>query len=155
MVLENMRFECQSINQTLPFCSEFPPCSRNDIKNSILPSSIGLQNFFLNGLADFWKYFPVFLRVPHIRLNIGPAVNLTVRQSFSLSETDNPSVRQSLYNLQSFSEPSPGSGLVFQLATWLVMPGFILNSQRILEQGTSGVFYILLQVFFLLFHNPL
>ena len=65
MVLENMQLEFMQQNiLTLPFGSEFPPGSRDVIKNSIQPFSIGLQPFFFfkNGLADFQKMFPSFLR---------------------------------------------------------------------------------------------
>ena len=63
-----MQFEFTQKNiLTIPFCSEFPPGSRNNIKNSILPFSIGLRHFFSKMV---WRIFdnnsPGFLMIPFL-----------------------------------------------------------------------------------------
>ena len=74
-------------------------------------------------------FYDLFYSVIHIRLNIGPTFRLSICHSVSFS------VRQSASHwiLQSFSEPSPGSELVYFCLFSVYSPVYVLP-QRVLHQ---------------------
>ena len=106
---------------------------------------MGYGRFFLqNGLANFGRKVPriwrkfcstsnyIHLNIASVRHSVSPtvlqSVSPLVRQpvSPSVRQSVSPSVRQSVShrNLQSYSKPSPGSGLVI---SWVAMSAFKAN----------------------------
>ena len=115
------------------FCTGFPLVQEmtSEIHSTLFNWATAF--FSINDLADFRKYFLGFLRVPFFH-----------RKTYLLEYwTRLPTVGQSVNrNLQSFSQPSPGSGLVFMvdsfmwIVSWLVTCYFIFFTMLLNKCGS-------------------